>query len=159
MIRPAPAVLALAVAAVLAGCKDQSASMMISGPEHALTLSARQPYPWSREFVLEVVMARLPECHRRSRMDGASADEFRVDVFRPAEGVYAEPILLLQQGGEHYALSTRSCEMQRFSKPPTEIGSRLGSFALDGGELKFVAAPALRAAAAPVAIPAAQPRQ
>ena len=150
---------ALAGAALLlAGCKDESASMIFTGPDHALTLNARQPWPWSKGFELEVVMARQPDCQRRSRLGSAPSGEIRVEVFRPPEGVYAEPIVILRQGGRHYAVSGRNCEMQPFGAAPQEMGARLGGFDREGGKLKFVAAPK-PAAPPPLPVPAATPAQ
>jgi hypothetical protein len=105
-----PRFLALAAAAaLLAGCKDESASMRLAGPEHALTLVMRQDYPWSKEYRFEAVMVRTPDCHRRSRLDSVAPGEVRVDVHRPPEGVFAEPILILKEGAKHYAVSTQNC--------------------------------------------------
>lgn len=133
----------------LAGCKNESASLIFTGPDHALTLNARQAYPWSKVMELEVVMARQPDCQRRSRMDGAAPAELKVEVSRPPEGAYAEPILILRQGGGYYAVSRQNCEMQRFKAPPAEPGQLLGSFVMEGGKLKLISAPP-----APVATPA-----
>lgn len=133
---------ALAAAAwLLAGCKDESASLLFTGPEQALTLNARQAWPWSKELELEVVMARQPDCQRRSRLGHVPLSEVRVEVFRPPEGVYAEPIVILRQGNNHYAVSGQNCETQAFKTVPQELGVRLGSFDREGGRLKFAAAP------------------
>jgi hypothetical protein len=152
-----PQVLALfGLALALAGCRNESASLVFTGPEHALTLVARQAYPWSKAMELEVVMARQPDCQRRSRMDGVAPAELKVDVSRPPEGVYAEPILILKQGSAYYAISRQNCEMQRFKAPPEEAGQLLGSFAMQDGRLKYVPAPPAPAA---TPAPAAEPRK
>ncbi|MBI3140576.1 MAG: hypothetical protein HYZ19_01775 [Rhodocyclales bacterium] len=149
--------LPVAAAALLAGCKHESASLVFTGPDHALTLSARQPYPWSKAFHLEVVMARLPDCHRRSRLAAVAADELRLEVFRPAAGAFAEPILVLRLGSRYYALGTGNCELQPFAAAPKEPGVPVGSFALAGGKLKFTAAPPPPAASAAAATLTAAP--
>lgn len=132
---------------LLAACKNETASLQLSGPDNALTLQMRQAWFWSQEADLEVVMARQPDCQRRSRLDGAALAEFSVEVLRPDEGVFAEPILILKQGAKFYAVSTQNCEMQRFKAPPEKPGTLLGTFRLEGEKLKFVAAPAPRPAA------------
>lgn len=126
---------------LLAGCMNDTASLQFSGPDHALTLQARQSWFWKQEADLEVVMSRQPDCLRRSRLDPVPLGEVVVDVLRPEEGVFVEPILVLRQGGRFYAVSTKNCEMQRFQAPPPSPGTRLGTFRLDGGKLKYVAAP------------------
>jgi hypothetical protein len=134
---------AIAVLAGLAllGCRNEAASLRFPGPDHALTLSVRQPWPWSKELELEAVMQRLPDCHRRSRLEAAAPAEVKVDLYQPPEDVFEEPILILKQGARHYALSTRNCEVQRFKAAPKALGSRLGSFDMAGGKLRYLAAP------------------
>lgn len=126
---------------LLAGCKNESATLQLAGPDHALTLLVRQPWFWKQEADIEVVMSRQPDCLRRSRLDVVALGEISVDVLRPDEGEFAEPILILGQGARFYAVSTKNCEMQRFKAPPSKPGTQLGTFRLDGEKLKFVAAP------------------
>ena len=144
---------------LLAGCKNESATLQLAGPDYALTLQMRQAWFWSQAVDLEVVMSRQPDCLRRSRLDGAALAEVSVEVLRPEAGEFAEPILILRQGARFYAVSTQNCEMQRFKAPPPKPGTRLGTFRLEGEKLKFVGAPAPRPAAPtePVsALPAGQ---
>lgn len=144
---------ALLLPLLLAGCMNETASLQFAGPDHALTLQVRQSWFWSPEVELEAVMSRQPDCQRRSRLDGAPAGDFKVDVLRPDEGEFAEPILILRQGANAYAVSTANCEMQKFASLPAKPGTRLGTFQREGGKLKFVAAPP-----APPTPPAAQPQ-
>jgi len=132
---------------LLAGCKNETASLQFSGPDNALTVQLRQAWFWSQEAEVEVVMVRQPECHRRSRLDSVALAEVNVEVLRPDEGVFAEPILILKQGASLYAISTQNCEMQRFKAPPEKTGTRLGAFRLEGEKLKFFSAPAPKPAA------------
>ncbi len=135
-------ILALAtVALAAAGCKDESASLLLDGPYHALTLNIRTQWWWSKEFELEAIMARLPDCQRRSRLDNAALGDIRVDVFRPPAETYAEPILIVRQGANSYAVSDKSCELQRFKEPPKDTGVKLGTFSIETGALKFTPAP------------------
>ncbi len=146
---------------LLAGCKNETASLQFSGPDNALTLQMRQTWFWDETVALEVVMSRQPDCHRRSRLDSVALAEASVDVLRPDAGEFAEPILILKQGARFYAVSTKNCEMQRFKATPEKPGTRLGAFRLEGEKLKFVAAPANTppAPAAPVSPPPAAPQQ
>lgn len=156
-------VMVLAAAALaMTACKEESASLLLDGPHHALTLDIHQPWPWSHEFELEAIMARLPDCQRRSRLDNAALGDIRVDVFRPPAETYAEPILIVRQGANSYAVSEKSCELQRFKEPPKDPGVKLGTFSIEGGALKFTPAPAPPTAPAvtpgvapaPVSVPA-----
>ncbi len=141
---------------LLGGCVNETASLQFAGPDNALTLQARQAWFWRKEADLEVVMSRQPDCQRRSRLDAAAPGEIAVDVLRPDEGEFAEPILVLRQGDRHYAVSMRNCEMQRFMAPPQKPGTLLGTFRLEGGKLKYAAAPppSVPPAAAPSPPPA-----
>ncbi|MBI4988507.1 MAG: hypothetical protein HZC23_06755 [Rhodocyclales bacterium] len=143
---------ALLLPLLLAGCLNDTASLRLGGNDHALTLQARQPYFWSQAVEVDAVMSRQPDCHRRSRLDGVKLADVNVDVYRPDAGEYAEPILILKQGANFYAISTANCEMQKFKAPPAKAGARLGAFQREGEKLKFVASPA-----APVAAPPASP--
>jgi len=158
--------LALITAALATtACKDESASLLLDGPHHALTLNIRLPWPWSKEFELEAIMARMPDCQRRSRLDNAPLGDVHVEVFRPPEDTYAEPILIARQGATSYAVSEKSCELQRFKESPKDPGVKLGTFSIEGGALKFTPAPALpptptatpSVAPAPVSAPTSAP--
>ena len=136
---------------LLGGCLNETASLQFAGPDHALTLQARQSWFWRQAVDLEVVMSRQPDCLRRSRLDSVAPDEIVVDVLRP--------ILILRQGDRFYAVSTQNCEMQRFKAPPPQPGTPLGSFRLEGVKLRFVAAAKPAAPAAPANPPPAAPPQ
>ncbi|MBL8502422.1 MAG: hypothetical protein JNL78_03200 [Rhodocyclaceae bacterium] len=148
----------LPAALLLGGCLNDTASLRLGANDHALTLQARQPYFWSQAVELEAVMSRQPDCHRRSRLDKVTLSEVTVDVFRPEAGEYAEPILILRQGANAYAVSTANCELQKFKAPPAKPGTRLGTFQREGEKkLKYVAAPLAPAAPASAATPASPP--
>lgn len=150
----------LAALPLLAGCVDDTASLRLGGNDHALTLQARQAWFWKQEADLEVVMARPPDCLRRSRLEPVALGALAVDVLRPEEGVFAEPILILRQGTRFYAVSTKNCELQPFRAAPASPGTPLGTFRLEGKKLAFHPAPAKAAApAAPASPPPAAPAQ
>jgi len=140
----------LPAALLLGGCLDDTASLRLGANDHALTLQARQPYFWSQTVELEALMSRQPDCLRRSRLDPVTLAEVSVDVFRPEAGEFAEPILILKQGANFYAVSTANCELQKFKTPPARPGTRLGTFQREGEKkLKYAAAPATPAPAQP----------
>jgi hypothetical protein len=129
------ALAALAAALVLAGCENQTASYRIDGNDHYLTLARKKPYMWSTEYQLELVVARLPECQRRHRLQPAPLAQARVDLFRSLEGGF-----ILRQGDNYYVAETGQCRLQQFPAPPREPGEPLGVFDVREGRLRFIAA-------------------
>ena len=148
-----PLILALPAALLLAGCMNESATLSLDGKDQSLTLQAKQPWFWDQRVDLELVMSRLPDCQRRSRLDAAMPAEIALEVFRPEAGEFAEPILILRQGGRHYALGLANCELQAFKAAPQKPGVLLGTFRMQGQRLKFNAAPAPAAVTPPPAVP------
>ncbi|HNQ56854.1 MAG TPA: hypothetical protein PKH27_04955 [Candidatus Desulfobacillus denitrificans] len=149
----------LALPLLLAGCMNESATYYLDGREQSLTLQAKQPWFWDQRVDLEVVLSRLPDCQRRSRLDGAMPAEIALEVLRPEAGEFAEPILILRQGGRHYALGLANCELQAFAAAPQKPGALLGAFRMEGRQLKFNAAAAPKPPPAPAAAtPAAAPQ-
>lgn len=140
----------LALPLLLAGCMNESATYYLDGREQSLTLQAKQPWFWDQRVDLEVVLSRLPDCQRRSRLDGAMPAEIALEVLRPEAGEFAEPILVLRQGGRHYALGLANCELQDFKAVPQKPGVLLGTFRMEGRRLKFNAAAATKPPPAPV---------
>lgn len=136
-------------ALLLAGCVNESATYHFDGREKGLTLLAKQPWFWDQRLDLEVVMSRLPICQRRSPLEAAMPGGIALDVFRPEAGEFSEPILVLRQGGRHYALGLDNCELQAFKTLPQKPGLLLGTFRMEGRHLKFSAAPSPVPAATP----------
>lgn len=135
--------MALMLAALpLAGCMDDSATFYVDGRERSLTVQARQRWFWDPQVELEVVMSRLPDCQRRSRLGSVLPAEIALQVYRPESGEFAEPILILRQGGAHYALGQANCELQPFRTAPQRLGTLLGTFRVEGRRLRFAPAPA-----------------
>ncbi len=141
--------LTLVLPLLLAGCVNESATYYLDGRERSLTLQAKQPWFWDQRVDLELVISRLPDCQRRSRLDPAMPAEIALEVFRPEAGEFAEPILILRQGGRHYALGLPNCELQAFKEVPQKPGALLGTFRVEGRRLRFNAAPPPQPAAAP----------
>jgi len=128
----------LAMLPILGGCINDSIGMRIDGPEHAISLVREQKLFWEKQMDLEVVVARLPDCQRRHRLQPAAiSPNFRIEVYMTAPGNF-----LLEQGKYLYSVETRTC--QKFAKldeaPGEGKGELVGVFREENGKLLFVAA-------------------
>ena len=135
--------LSMLAVTLLAGCAGiDSASYMIGGAPHSLSLSRTKNFIWDKEWELTLVTARNPECMRRHKLQPVSGTEFRLEVYRSLEGNY-----ILRQGSNWYVTETQQCRLQQFKAPPREPGDLLGAFEEKGDGIAFVAAPAAAPAA------------
>ncbi len=137
-----------AIALLLAGCVDESASVALDSGGRVLTLNVRRDAPWIDRTDVEIVASALPECQRRTRLEAVPARSLRLEVFRAPEAVYAEPILILREGARHYALGLANCEVQRFPAPPQRLGQPVGAFVFGPGSGRLAFAAAVPAQAA-----------
>lgn len=138
-----------ALAALAGGCRSDSASYMIDGPEHSLTLIVDQSYFWDGEWQIGLLTTRQPECMRRHPLKPAPIQGFKMDVFQTLEGGYT-----VKERSNWYIAETQKCQLQQFKTPPVEPGDLRGSFEFKDGKLSFAAlpkpvAPAQPAGAAP----------
>lgn len=147
-------ILAALLAALLTACgSSDSASYLIDGPDHSLTLVRDQPYAWSDEWELALVTTHQPDCVRRHPLKPAPDADFKLELFRALEGG-----IILKQGNNWYITETRKCQLQQFLAPPAEPGDALGAFAIKDQRLQFVAAQKPPASpAAPQETPAVPP--
>lgn len=139
----------VATALLLTGCGNDSASYLIDGADHSLTLLRVQPYFWSSAWDLSLVTTREPDCMRRHRLKPASMDGFKVELFHTPEDRY-----ILKQGDNWYITETQKCRLQQFKTPPAEAGDLVGAFEVKANKLQFVASSRLAAPAAPATLPA-----
>jgi len=143
-------------ALLLAACGSvDSASYMINGAAHSLSLTRTKNYFWSNEWELTLVTARNPECMRRHHLQPLTGAEFKVELYRSLEGNY-----IVKQGGNWYVTETQQCRLQKFPTPPREPGDLLGVFEERDEGIRFVAAPGAKSTAPPalqVAPPAPAP--
>ena len=128
----------LALLPILGGCINDSIGMRIDGPEHAVSLVREQKLFWEKKMDLEVVVARLPDCQRRHKLQPAAVSpNFKIEVFMTAPNSF-----LLEQGKHLYAVETQTC--QKFAKldeaPKEGKGELVGVFREEKGKLVFVAA-------------------
>jgi len=135
-----------ALAALAGGCRSDSASYMIAGPEHSLTLIVDQDYFWDSEWQIGLLTTRQPDCMRRHRLRPAPLQGLKVDVFQTLEGGY-----IIKEGNNWYVAETQKCQLQQFKVPPVEPGDLRGSFEFKDGKLSFTAQPRPVAAAQPAA--------
>lgn len=142
------------VATLLSGCgRVDSASYMIGGAPHSLSLTRTKTFFWSSGWDLDLVTARNPECMRRHKLQPVTGTDFKVELYRSLEGNY-----IIKQGTNWYVTETQKCRLQQYPTPPREPGDLLGAFEEKEDGIKFVAAAtAPPRPAAPVASPATTP--
>ena len=120
---------------VLYGCANDSASFLIDGREHAVTLLRLQPYFWNKKTELDLIVARFPDCQRRHKLKPAMDGDIRAELFETGPGAF-----VLKRGSEWYVMETTSCGLQE-AAAPTQTGARpVGVFDASSGRLKFVIA-------------------
>lgn len=130
--------LLLALLPALGGCINDSIGMRIDGPEHAVSLVREQKLFWEKRMDLEVVVARLPDCQRRHKLQPAAISPgFKVDVYALGQNAF-----LLEQGRNLYTVETQTCQkFEKLVEPPKDgKGELVGVFREQDGKLAFVAA-------------------
>ncbi|NCS65140.1 MAG: hypothetical protein COS39_06520 [Hydrogenophilales bacterium CG03_land_8_20_14_0_80_62_28] len=122
----------------LSGCVNDTASYMIDGDRnHAITLTRSQKWFWSDQVFVSVLAARQPECMGGLEIPEAPGGEAIALHQAPEE--YPEPIYILDVAGNHYAISTDSCRVQKFVTAPADLGPVIGSFKTVNGKFQYVA--------------------
>lgn len=123
--------LLLIVPLLLAGCMQETASYMVDGSEHTISLRAEQDYFWSDAVALKLVVANLPECQRQFPMTTVPTSSVEVEVYGAGEGVYS-----MRVGAQVMRIDMQSCT--RLTEPtPQELGQRVGTFRV-GTDKKLV---------------------
>jgi hypothetical protein len=86
---------------------------------------------------MDVIALRLPVCDGAMHIEEVPRDgKF---TFYQAPDEYPEPIFILKIGKQHYAISTQSCQVQKFKEAPADLGEKLGQFYEKDGKFQFVA--------------------
>ncbi len=130
--------LLLLIPLTLSGCISDTASYMIDGDHnHAITLTRSQNGFWDDKLIVSVVAARQPDCMGGLELQGVPGGD--PIVLHQAPGEYAEPIYILDAADHHYAISTDSCQVQKFATAPADLGPAIGSFKTVAGKFQYVA--------------------
>ncbi len=118
---------------LLAACGDnQMAFFKGDDPSQSVSLVREQSYaggPWQTSLIV----AADSRCQRRYPLETLSADQLRIDVYRPEAGVY-----IFFADKRWHVTSLESCAFQTYEKPPPEPGELIGSFQVESGLLRFV---------------------
>ena len=129
--------MACMAALALSACgREDSASHMVEGPKHSLSLLRDKPYFWSSGWDLVLVTTNLPDCMRRNKLDHAADTDFKVELYRTFDGAY-----ILRHENNWYVTEMQKCALQQFKTPPPVPGDLLGSFEEKDERLQFVNAP------------------
>lgn len=130
--RPAYPV-ALVLGVLLTACGGSQLAFLSEGDsDHSLTIERRQSYvraPWETALIV----AGMPQCQRRYRLDGFSGETLRIDVYRPEPGVY-----ILAAGQRWFVAELKQCGFQQYRQPPPEPGERIGVFETTQGALRYL---------------------
>lgn len=121
-------------ALLLGGCARQEAASYTIGDDqnHSLSL-LRETYPWSSGWDMKLVTTNSPNCLRRHALLEAPEADFKVELYRPEEGVF-----ILRQGDNWYVTEMGRCQLQQFKTPPPAPGEHIGEFVERKGVLTFV---------------------
>jgi hypothetical protein len=120
----------------LTGCLQDSASYIFPEKDHAITLTRNQTWFWKDTVDMEVIALRLPVCDGAMHIEEVPRNgKF---TFYKAPDEYPEPIFILQISKQLYAISTQSCQVQKFKEAPADLGEKLGQFYETDGKFQFV---------------------
>jgi len=110
---------------LLTGCVNDSASFLIDGSDHALTVSVTQDVFWSKQVGLRVVASHLPDCQRQFDLGKTPLADLNVELFSTGEETY-----LLRSGDDMWQLDTRSC--RQLPEPSDNVQAQpVGIFHMD----------------------------
>ena len=140
--------MSIMMSSMLAGCVDDSASYLIDGRDHVLTVRRQQPYFWKDQVAVTVLAARLPDCQRLHELASVGpAETLRIDVFASDNNTFN-----VRMGNRLWQLETNSCEgmTELQDDPNADVGQAVGSFTVKDGKMVFtpVASPATATATA-----------
>jgi hypothetical protein len=154
MVRTAGCATALCGVCALSACGSSDfASYLIDGTaDHALTLIRDKAYLWSDGWDLDLVVTSQPDCQRRHALKRSGDGNFKLNVYRSAEGAY-----ILKQGKRWYVTELHSCRLQQYEEAPPAPGDLIGSFETRGGPLHFSPATAESKATAEESTPESPP--
>ena len=120
---------------LLAGCVDDTASFRTEGGNLSITVHRAQEHMWSDEVVVEVVVARQPECQRRIELGVIPANEVEFELLSPGDDQW-----YLRAGQQLWQFETVNCTQYEEAKGPP--GQLLGTYKVEKRKLVFEPAPA-----------------
>ncbi len=123
----------------LTGCLQDTASYTFPEKDHAITLMRNQTWFWKETVNLDVIPIHLPNCHGGLQVKDVPRKGKLALFAAPDE--YPEPLFILQIGKRFYAISTQTCEVEKFKKSPINPGQLLGQFYEKDGKFQFDAKP------------------
>lgn len=88
----------------LTGCVNQSASYLIDGADHAVTIIVTQDYFWSKKASLRVIASRLPDCQRQLDLGKTPLADLNVELFSTGAETF-----LLRAGDAMWQVDTERC--------------------------------------------------
>jgi hypothetical protein len=122
---------------MLGGCENDGAAYQIDGRNHTISLVREQAMPWSSEINQALVVARFPQCQRRTAIHASPPSGFRLELWWIRDHLY-----VARDGTRWYAIGTEKCQVQKMeptgASPP---GQLLGHFQREKGVLSFEATP------------------
>lgn len=125
---PRPKLLSLTpllLAGLLAGCVNESASYLIDGRDHAVTVFVTQDVFWSKQAGLRVVASHLPDCQRRFDFGKTPLADFTLELFSTGEETF-----LLRAGDDMWQVETLGCT--QLAEPSADVKAQpIGVFHFD----------------------------
>ena len=122
---------------LLAGCDLDTVSYGITGRNHSITLIRDRPFFWSQKYNQNVIVANMPECQRRYRLQQADVRKpYNVQIYD--YGTFTHLWIVQDQ---YYLFDHINCRFE-YSKtaiqPPTSEDAYIGEFYEDeNGRLSF----------------------
>lgn len=135
--------IAILLSTLMLGACGDTQMAFFSGDDRAQTVSLVREQAWlGGPWQTTLIVANSQKCQRRYPLEGLSASELGMDVYRPEPGVF-----ILNTGKRWYVTELQNCGFQAYKKPPPEPGELVGNFQMHGDKSRFLA----KAAAKPVA--------
>jgi hypothetical protein len=128
--------LPLIAALTLTACVQDTASYILPEKDHAITLMRNQTWLWQDKVNIDIIPMRLPDCHGGMQIKDVPRSN-KLSFFAAPDD-YPVPIFILQTGKRFYAISTLTCEVQKFDEAPANPGQLLGQFYEKDGKFQFV---------------------
>ena len=120
--------LSLLLPLLLAGCVNESASYLIDGSDHSLSVFVTQDYFWSKEIGLRLVASRLPDCQRQFKLGKTPMADLNIELFSTGDDGF-----LLRAGDQMWQVETRNCT--KLPSPSENVQAQpIGVFHLNGAK-------------------------